>query len=241
MLGEIIGAGIGAAGSYFSSQQSADFSERAYKHRYRWMVKDLQKAGLNPMLAAGTSPGSVAQPDFQNVGEGALKGASAAAAIRQAKAQAENIEENTATTRALGNKAMAEGKRQEMDNLILEASPPYQSAKATLGPRGEVTGASAAQTARWDADLAKTRAEAEKVAADTGLSKLQADLAKGEITLQQVKIKYADELAQVETAYRAAMSAAAAANVPAAQADAEFWRNAGDLGKWASFIKSILK
>lgn len=240
-IGAIGGALIGAAGSYFSSKQASDFAETAYKHRYQWQVKDLQKAGLNPMLAVQNSPGSVAQPNFENIGEGALKGASAASAVRLTQLQAKNVEAATRQTEAQTNKTITEAQAQEMQNLILQSSEPYQSAKKTLGEHGEVTGTSAAGAARWAADLDVTRAQAESIKENTALTRLQKDLAEGEKTLQQVRIDNADELAVVELAYRRAMKDAAAAGVPAAVADSEFWSTAGPWGKWAAFLKSIFK
>lgn len=238
-IGGIAGGILGAAGSIFSGKQSADYAERSYKHRYQWMVKDLQKAGLNPMLAVSQGPGSPPQPDFPNVGEGAVKGAQAGSAAALARLQAQNIEASTDLARHQGNKAAAEGKAQEMLNLIQEANPVYQSAKSTLGAKGEVTGPSALATDRFNAELAQIKNAGEKLAAETENVRLANDLQKGELTLQEIKIKYAEPLAALETAYKAAIARATAAGVPAAEADAAFWEEAGPLGKAAAFLKSI--
>jgi len=232
--GALGGAAIGAAGAIFSSKQSADAAEENYKHRYQWQVKDLKKAGLNPMLAVSNSPGSVAQPDFQNVGEAAIKGFSAAQ-------QAKLVSEQTQAQRAATNKTIAEAERVEMDNLMIRASPLYQSAKSTLTPSGDVGGPSAVAEEKWRADLSVVTAQAEKLKQDTEVARLNAELAKGELTLQEVKVRYADALAQIEKAYRSAMAEAEAAKVPQAKAEAAFWENAGELGKLAAFIKSILR
>lgn len=238
-IGGIAGGILGAAGSIFSGKQSADYAERSYKHRYRWMVNDLRKAGLNPMLAVSQGPGSPPQPDFPNAGEGALRGAEAGSAVALARLQAKNVEAQTDHAIAQANKAYAEGKAVEMENLMTEANPLYQSAKATLGPKGEVTGPSAAASERWTAELNQLKNTGEKIAAETANVRLANDLQKGELTLQEVKIKYADQLANIEQQYKAAMAKAAAAGVPAAQADAAFWEEAGALGKAAAFLKSI--
>lgn len=226
-------AAIGAVGSWFSGKQSADAAEYQYKHRYRWMVNDLQKAGLNPMLAVQQSPGSVAQPNFENIGEGAVKGFSAA---MQAKLLQEQYETQKATT----NKTNAEAESLGIKNKIDRASPLYQEADKAYDYTTGVQGPSAAASEKWQADLAVVKNTAEKLSADTQLSRMNADLAKGQKTLQDIQIEYAPTLARIEAAYRDAMQKAAAAQVPAAQADAEFWENAGVAGKIAVFIRNLV-
>lgn len=235
-----IGAGIGAAGSIFSSKQSADYAEESYKHRYQWMVKDLRKAGLNPMLAVSQGPGSPPQPNFQDPGEGAARGAAAGSAAALARQQAKLLQTQEDAARATANKTDAEGVAQNMQNVITEASPQYQSAKETMGDKGQVTGPSALASERFQAELTQVKNAGEKLAAETENVRLANELQRGELTLQQIRIKYADQLAGIEAAYRTAMAKAAAAGVPAAEADAAFWSEAGGLGKAAAFIKSIM-
>lgn len=98
--GAIGGALIGAAGSYFSGKSAADFAERSYKHRYQWQVKDLQKAGLNPMLAVSQGAPNVPQPNFPNLGEGAARGAAAGVSASIASAQIANLNSNSAKNAA---------------------------------------------------------------------------------------------------------------------------------------------
>lgn len=62
-----------------------------YQHRYQWAMDDMQKAGLNPMLAAtqgigGSVNGASALASSYNVGEGVTAGMSASAAGSSAKA-----------------------------------------------------------------------------------------------------------------------------------------------------------
>lgn len=62
-----------------------------YQHRYQWAMEDMQKAGLNPMLAAtqgigGSINGASALSANYNLGEGVSAGMSAGAAGNSAKA-----------------------------------------------------------------------------------------------------------------------------------------------------------
>lgn len=130
VAGPVAGALVGAAGSIFSSKQSADFAERSYKHRYQWQVKDLQKAGLNPMLAVSQGAPNVAQPTFQNVGEGAIKGFSAAAAARVASAQVKNIEADTMLKGSAQALNIASTRESAIRAGIAEESLPFAAKQA---------------------------------------------------------------------------------------------------------------
>lgn len=231
MLGS---AAIGAAGSLFSSSQSARASESNYKHRYQWQVQDLKKAGLNPMLAVSQGAPNVPQPQFENVGEGALKGVSTAV---QAKLMAEQLE----TQKAQTGKTIVEAERQEMDNLVFKASPLYQEAQKAVDPTTGAVRASAKATERFDAELTILKEQGANLVADRSLKELQAELARRDVNLKDVQVKYADQLAVIETRYRKAMAQAAEAGVPAAQAEAAFWADAGELGKLAVFLKGMFK
>ena len=62
-----------------------------YQHRYQWAMDDMQKAGLNPILAAtqgigGSVNGASALASSYNLGEGVTAGMSAQAAGNSAKA-----------------------------------------------------------------------------------------------------------------------------------------------------------
>lgn len=86
-LGSLGGSLLGAAGSWFSGKQAADTAERAYKHRYQWQVKDMIKAGLNPMLSFSQGAPNVPATERPNIGEGAIKGFSAVQGARLTNAQ----------------------------------------------------------------------------------------------------------------------------------------------------------
>lgn len=97
-----IGAAIGAVGSLIGGGLSNSAARHAatlanernvynYQHRYQWAMDDMQKAGLNPMLAAtqgigGSVNGASALSANYNIGEGVTAGMSAGAAGNSAKA-----------------------------------------------------------------------------------------------------------------------------------------------------------
>lgn len=120
-----IGAGIGAAGSIFSGSQSANAARENYKHRYQWQVKDLQKAGLNPMLAVTNGAPNVPQPHFPDVGEAAVKGASSAIQARLAKAQIQNVEADTQLKGSAQAVNIATARKASIDAGIAEAQLPW--------------------------------------------------------------------------------------------------------------------
>ena len=99
--GAAIGGGLdlisGALNRGFARQQAKSAYKRSvhsYKHRYQWMVDDLVKAGLNPILALGHGPGSAptATPlSAQQPTGGAIAGAVMASQVRQMNAAADKL------------------------------------------------------------------------------------------------------------------------------------------------------
>lgn len=105
-MGSFLGSAAGAVAGGISSIISGALSNSAarhaatvanqrniynYQHRYQWAMEDMQKAGLNPMLAAtqgigGSINGASALSANYNIGEGVTAGMSATAAGSSAKA-----------------------------------------------------------------------------------------------------------------------------------------------------------
>lgn len=86
---------IGGALSNSAARHAATVANQRnvfnYQHRYQWAMDDMQKAGLNPMLAAtqgigGSVNGASALSSNYNLGEGVTAGMSSQAAGNSAKA-----------------------------------------------------------------------------------------------------------------------------------------------------------
>lgn len=109
-LNEVIGSGVGSLGAgilnYMGTQstnqanadradQANSWSAQQYASRYQTMTKDLEAAGLNPMLAYSQSPGSAPtaqQVQFQNPMSAATQGYQQAASASQAHADVEKTQ-----------------------------------------------------------------------------------------------------------------------------------------------------
>lgn len=101
-LGSALGAVVGGVSSIIGGALDNSAKRHAatvanqrnvynYQHRYQWSMDDMQKAGLNPMLAAtqgigGSINGASALAGSYNIGEGVTAGMSAGAAGNSAKA-----------------------------------------------------------------------------------------------------------------------------------------------------------
>ncbi len=115
-IGSIIGAGIGYLSGEQTNDRSVDqaaannaWSAQQYATRYQTQVKDLQAAGLNPMLAYSQSPGSAPTAQavqFQNPVSSAAdamrsvaSSAQSVSSAHQADAQSRLIDETVEKTR----------------------------------------------------------------------------------------------------------------------------------------------
>jgi len=95
--GAIAGGVIGAAGSVFqgiqarnSAKSQENFQKRMSNTSYQRQMRDLERAGLNPILAAkigGASTPQGAGYQFPNVGQAATQGAHQAASAKQVAAE----------------------------------------------------------------------------------------------------------------------------------------------------------
>lgn len=106
--GDILGKGIDFGAGVYGQNSAQDFAEKMAKRQIRWRVKDLEAAGLNPVLAAqgalgvggaGSSPGIPGQSSTQ-IGGTASRMASARAAASQAQLNEQLGERTEAETSA---------------------------------------------------------------------------------------------------------------------------------------------
>lgn len=111
--GSVISGALGAGGAIFGSSQSANSAnkltqqqiawerERA-QNAHQWEVKDLQKAGINPILSAGgsgatTSGISGAMPDTSGYGK-AIDAINSATTLKRTNAEIKNLDATTNKT-----------------------------------------------------------------------------------------------------------------------------------------------
>ena len=130
----LIGAIGGLAGSNMQQNFNEEMMERQnemnvenYKHRYRWAMEDMQKAGLNPILAAtsgiggsisGASAASASAPsfasDFASIAAGSSSVAQARTTEKTRSAVLKQYEANY-------NKAVAEAQQAAQNTLLQKA------------------------------------------------------------------------------------------------------------------------
>ncbi len=129
----LIGGALGLIGgskqnkaAQAASQAQMDFQERMSNTQYQRVMEDMQKAGLNPMLAykqggAGTPGGSTYSP--VNVGtaaaQGAQAGASSASQVKRTAAEIANLQADTQLKYETRNKTVMDTRASAatIDNL----------------------------------------------------------------------------------------------------------------------------
>lgn len=116
-LGNAFGSYLGNVQAGRESQRDRDWQRRNYRHRYQWAVEDMKKAGINPILAAG-SLGGGAGPGGSSAG-GVMKGYDKFLDIASAKQLLSQANlNNKAADAAESTSALNHKKIAELDAII---------------------------------------------------------------------------------------------------------------------------
>lgn len=142
---DFIGSERRNASAQSVAREQMDFQERMYKSRYQMQMRDMRKAGLNPILSFMQSPGSAPTGAMSNpintmqglgrgVSEAVGRGTQAAlqvATARQAEAQAEKTEAEKANVEAdtdLKKNELEFIRPEQRSKLVAEAEAQHSAA-----------------------------------------------------------------------------------------------------------------
>jgi len=171
-----------------SAQASMDFQREVLQNRNQWMVQDLKKAGLNPILAAGAiSSGSAAgaQAHIDNPGE---KAVSSAMQYKMADLAKERLITDQREAESRINKNNAERDLIITQSNAIQPEVAYKKAKTAESVAStELIGATAEETRE------KVKVAQAKVVEIYGqVSKLEADIRRSEAErkhlIEQIKV-----------------------------------------------------
>jgi hypothetical protein len=129
IIGGLVSGGLGLLGSSMSNDANRDianqtnqFSAEQYAKRYQTTVKDMQAAGLSPMLAysqgAGSAPSGQVGHAQQNVMSSALEGYQKATERQMMNAQLELIREQATKANQEMLESAARTKGIDLDNTV---------------------------------------------------------------------------------------------------------------------------
>jgi len=246
----MLGASSANAANLKIAKKQMEFQERMSNTSYQRAMRDMRKAGLNPMLAfsqgGASTPGgagAVMQNELEGLAQNVTKIPQAYLMAKNTQADTELKQSSAAAADAAANDAWASADAKNIKNTIDRNSVDYRNAaKAQTDlEEGKGTGVSASSQARWDADMRKITAETESIISNTAVTRLAEKINSENLTIAQAKAKYADQLAALEVRYNEAMARAKEAEIPVAEAEASFWASAGPEGKLLQFLRALIK
>lgn len=233
--GSGVGSLIGGALDGFSGEQSQDkanqqnialareqmaFQERMSGSSYQRAVKDMQAAGLNPMLAyaqggASTPSGSIThvEPKAALGASSALSAANTAQAVQQTMASRAAVDNTIAQTAKIRSETL----ENRLHNAQKVADIEAKKAEGSLTWQKQLTEAQHPDKVRADTDLAKTLNSIRNLELDLNADTFSADSAR-----------------------RKAESAITQHGVSKAKAEASFYDQAGSIPKHLEMLLDLL-
>lgn len=168
--GDLLGTALQAKFNADSAEKQMNFQERMSSTAYQRAAQDLQKAGLNRVLALGnpaSSPsGASASINAPDLGGSAVRGASAKAAIslQQEQQKLLQVQQDATAAQAENYRASTEKTRAETPNVALAG----QEAISRIEGNQAGIDLSRSQQSRIQAELPKIAAEIKMLRANVG-------------------------------------------------------------------------
>jgi len=167
IVGDLLGGMLGARENRKTSQRQMEFQERMRDTQYQAAAADLEKAGLNRVLALGSPAASPSGSGFSaptvSPGSSGVAGAQAQTARQAANStqklqgvQAENLTANTAFANQQTAKALAEEAKIKADTLLIPLQAEEIKARTAASNSASVASAAAARLNRANAIKAET-------------------------------------------------------------------------------------
>lgn len=122
IIAAVAGSAMGGMMGRSNAKQQQDAQNKAYQQRYQWTMNDLEKAGLNPMLAmnqgAVSGAGQMAMAQTPDVGGALTSGVKAGTEAVLAKASAKNLEAQTAAGHATAHAQYMQANKNQADAVL---------------------------------------------------------------------------------------------------------------------------